>query len=101
MLEADERQQCIMEVNRVLRPNGLVFANFIPFLSGVIGVVSGALHYSDQVDEDNLSLVFESGKFKNNANRGFQERYYSKSKEIESLFSKNGFSKIITRSRLN
>ena len=98
LLEADERQHCITEVNRVLRPNGLVFASFTPFLSGAIGVVSRALHYSDQVDEGNLSLVSESGKFRNNANRGFQEGYYPKSKEIESLFPKSGFPKILTRS---
>jgi S-adenosylmethionine-dependent methyltransferase len=98
LLEADERQKCIAEISRVLKPNGLIFASFIPYLSGAVGVVSRALYFPDQVNCNNLSLVFESGKFINNTNIGFQEGYYAKSDEIEFLFAKNGFSKMVMRS---
>lgn len=98
LLESDERQMCISEVSRILKPNGIVFASFIPYLSGAVGVVDRALYFPDQVDGDNLSFVFKSGKFKNNANRGFQEGYYPTSDEIVELFKKNGFSKIMMRS---
>jgi ubiquinone/menaquinone biosynthesis C-methylase UbiE len=98
LLETSERQQCIGEVSRVLKADGLVFASYIPYLTGAIGVVSRGLYFPDQVNCNNLSLVFESGKFNNNANVGFQEGYFAKSDEIELLFAKNGFSKIVMRS---
>lgn len=98
LLEESERNKCISEVNRVLKPNGIVFASFIPYLSGATGVVSRALFFPDQVNIENLSNVFETGKFHNNADRGFQEGYYPKSSEIEQLFSGHSFSMILLRS---
>lgn len=98
LLEADERNKCITEVSRVLKKNGIVFASFIPYLTGAVGVVSRALYFPNQVDENNLSLVFEKGKFINNADIGFQEGYYPTSQEIDLLFSCNGFSKTLLRS---
>ena len=47
-----------------------------------------------------MEECFESGKFKNLSDKGFQEGYYPKSEEIESLFSANGFEKIMIRSIL-
>ena len=41
-----------------------------------------------------IKEVFNSGKFNNDSNKGFQEGYYPNSKEIEDLFSSNNFSKI-------
>ncbi|HBL85465.1 MAG: hypothetical protein A2Y17_06100 [Clostridiales bacterium GWF2_38_85] len=98
LLESDERNKCVSEVWRVLKPNGIVFASYIPYLSGAIGIVNRAMYFSDQVDINNLEAVFESGKFRNNSNRGFQEGYYPTSNEIEQLFNKNNFTKIILRS---
>jgi len=93
-----ERCSCIMEVKRVLKPNGLVFAAFIPYLSDAIGVTGRMYLTPDQVSVDTLKRVFEHGVFNNNANRGFQEGYYPTSDEIVSLFNENGFSKILLRS---
>jgi len=93
-----ERRSCIMEVKRVLKPNGLVFAAFIPYLSGAIGVAGRMFYFPDQVSVDTLKRVFEHGIFNNNANRGFQEGYYPTSDEIVSLFGENGFSKVGLRS---
>ena len=45
-----------------------------------------------------LSKVFESGKFNNISNKGFQEGYYPTSDEIKKLFEENGFNKLSIRS---
>lgn len=93
-----ERLACVKEVYRILKPNGLVFASFIPYLSGAIGVAGRMFYFPDQVGVETLRKVFNSGIFNNNADRGFQEGYYPPSGEIVSLFSKNGFSKVLLRS---
>lgn len=93
LLEETERVKCIQEINRVLKNNGLVFASFIPYLSGSIAIVDRYFKHPEQVDIENLKTVFEQGKFNNNANSGFQEGYYPTTKEIETLFQNNGFEK--------
>ncbi len=93
LLEEIERNKCIQEVNRVLKKDGLVFASFIPYLSGSIAIVDRYFRHPEQVDIENLKTVFESGKFSNNVTSGFQEGYYPTSKEIENLFESNGFEK--------
>ena len=98
LLEHPERNRCISEVYRVLKPNGAVFASFIPYLSGAAGVISRSMYFPDQVDANSLSAVFETGKFKNNADRGFQEGYFPTSQEIVQLFGENRFTKVFMRS---
>lgn len=98
LLESSERKECISEIRRVLKPNGKVFASFIPYLSGSIAIVDRYFRHPEQVDINNLSEVFNSGKFNNISNKGFQEGYYPSSKEIEELFSNNDFKKITVRS---
>ena len=98
LLEESEREQCITEINRVLKPGGKVFASFIPYLSGSIAILDRYFRHPEQVDINNLSEVFESGKFNNSSDKGFQEGYYPSTKEIEELFSQNGFDKIMIRS---
>lgn len=98
LLEESEREKCLSEVNRVLKPGGKIFASFIPYLSGSIAIVDRYFRHPEQVDINNLSEVFESGKFNNSSDKGFQEGYYPTSNEIENLFAQNGFKKIIIRS---
>lgn len=98
LLEASERKQCIAEVNRVLKPGGIVFATFLPYLSGSVGVVERFFGHPNQVDADTIREVFQSGKFNNLTNAGFQEGYYPTSEEIEELFRNHGFSKQQIRS---
>ncbi|MCL2286703.1 MAG: class I SAM-dependent methyltransferase [Firmicutes bacterium] len=93
-----ERTACIKEVNRVLKPNGTVFASFIPYLSGAIGVASRMFNFPDQVEAETIKKVFDSGIFNNNTDKGFQEGYYPASGEITALFDKHGFSKVLLRS---
>lgn len=98
LLEESERKLCVSEIRRVLKPHGKVFASFIPYLSGSIGIVERYWFHPEQVGIDNLTEVFKSGKFNNLANQGFQEGYYPKSAEIEHLFADNGFEKELLRS---
>lgn len=98
LLDSDERNKCVSEVNRVLKQDGIVFVGFIPYLTGAVGVVTRAFYCPDQVNEHNLSEVFETGRFHNNANVAFQEGYYPESKELEKLFSDHNFSKVLLRS---
>ena len=98
LLENDERQKCVAEVRRVLKPQGKVFASFIPYLSGSIALVSRFCWSPEQVSLETLKEAFNSGKFNNLSDHGFQEGYYPKSEEIETLFVQNGFEKITLRS---
>ncbi len=98
LLEKDEREKCISEVRRVLKTGGIVFAGFIPYLSGSIAIVDRYFGHPNQVNADNLMRVFQYGQFRNLENAGFQEGYYPTSAEIEMLFRQNGFNKLLTRS---
>ena len=98
LLEESERNKCLSEVNRVLKPGGKIFASFIPYLSGSIAIVDRYFRHPEQVDINNLSEVFKSGKFNNSSDKGFQEGYYPTSDEIEKIFAQNGFDKITMRS---
>ena len=94
LLEESERQKCISEVSRVLKNGGLVFASFIPYLSGSIAIVDRYCRHPEQVNKTNLREVFHSGKFTNMDQNGFQEGYYPSSDQIEQLFAKHHFTKI-------
>ncbi len=94
LLEEQERDKCLKEVYRVLKKGGLVFASFIPYLAGSIAIIDRYFRHPEQVNKENLNEVFNTGKFNNSSNKGFQEGYYPTSTEIEELFDKNNFNKI-------
>ncbi len=98
LTEKNEREKCIKEIRRVLKTGGKVFASFIPHLSGSIALVQRFCWSPDQVDINTLEECFNSGKFKNLSDNGFQEGYYPTSEEIENLFAANGFEKQLLRS---
>ena len=98
LTEKDEREKCVGEIRRVLKTGGKVFASFIPHLSGSIALVQRFCWSPDQVDINTLEECFNSGKFKNLSDNGFQEGYYPASEEIENLFAANGFEKQELRS---
>lgn len=93
LLDNVEREKCVKEVYRVLKNDGLVFASFVPYFSGSIAIVDRYFRHPEQVNIRNLEEVFNTGKFNNLINKGFQEGYYPTSIEIEKLFS-NKFDKI-------
>ena len=98
LTEKDEREKCVGEIRRVLKTGGKVFASFIPHLSGSIALVQRFCWSPDQVDINTLEECFNSGKFKNLSDNGFQEGYYPASEEIENLFAASGFEKQQLRS---
>ena len=98
LLEENEREKCVAEINRVLKPGGKVFVSFIPYLSGSIAIIDRLFRHPEQVDLSNLTNVFETGKFNNATEKGFQEGYYPTSNEIEKLFFNEGFKKIAIKS---
>jgi ubiquinone/menaquinone biosynthesis C-methylase UbiE len=98
LTDETERHSCIKEVRRVLKENGVVFAAFIPYLAGAIGTVNRMFNSPEKVNVETLKRVFEHGVFNNLVNWGWQEAYYPTSDELISLFSINGFSKILLRS---
>lgn len=98
LLDEKERESCILEISRILKPNGLVFASFIPYLSGAFGIIDRLFFAPEQVSLEGLLHTFKTGQFQNNANIGFQEGYYPHYLEIEKLFDKFNFKKIIMRS---
>ena len=98
LLEESERKQCLNEVNRVLKKDGIIFASFIPYLSGSIAIIDRYFRHPEQVNEKNLNEVFKTGKFNNMVDKGFQEGYYPTSKEIEELFDICNFEKIDIKS---
>ena len=75
LLEEDERIQCIKELYRVLKKGGLVFASFIPYLSGSTAIIDRYFRHPEQVTINNLKEVFDSGKINNAVTKGFQGCY--------------------------
>ncbi len=96
--EQAERNAAAREIARVLKPEGVVMAAFIPKLAGSIAIVDRFIHRPEQVDTENLDAVFRSGKFSNRSHAGFQEGYYAESAEMEQLFGAHAFETIALRS---
>lgn len=98
LLEDTERHRCVSEISRVLKKGGLVFASFIPYVSGSFGIIDRLFMAPDQVNISNLNRVFETGQFQNNTSTGFQEGYYPSSEELQNLFRSHGFDHQLIRS---
>lgn len=98
LTEAGERNRATKEIARVLKNGGLVLSAFIPYLAGSIAIVERYIHRPEQVDAQRLAEVFNSGRFNNKVDRGFQEGYYAESAEMEALFTKHGIEIVDVRS---
>lgn len=96
LTESDERLVAAKEVSRVVKTNGLVFAAFIPRLSGLSHMIMRAASSPEQVSADSFRKVFETGVFENISNSGFQEAYFSSHREIQDLFAQSGFHHVET-----
>lgn len=92
----EERIKCIKKVERVLKPNGIVFASFIPYLAGSIAIIDRYLRHPEQVTTENLEKVFDNGVFNNANNNGVQEGAYLTITQINNLF--DDFEKLELRS---
>ncbi len=88
---AEDRSQITREISRVLKPGGLVFADFIPRLTGVKWLIERYAADPEQVTAEAFAETYRTGVFRNAAPRGFQEGYYAEADEIRSLFESVGF----------
>ena len=86
LTDVKEREACVSEIRRVLKPGGMVIAGFIPRLAGSIAVVERYCWDSKQVGVHTIGEVFSTGRFHNMASRGFQEGYYATASEMEEMF---------------
>lgn len=94
----DEILTCLSEVARLLKPKGLLFAIFIPWLSGLTGVLERSFYSPDHVNGKVLMNTFQKGIFNNASNCGFQEGSYIKTEDMLTYFSHCGFEKRLLRS---
>jgi S-adenosylmethionine-dependent methyltransferase len=91
LVAESERRQAAREILRVLQPGGLIFAAFIPRVSGVVGLLERAANRPDQVTAETLREAATTGVFHNSSPRGFQEGYYPQLKEVDQLLVTTGF----------
>lgn len=98
LTEEKEREACVSEIRRVLKPGGMVIAGFIPRLAGSIAVVDRYCWDSEQVGAHTIGEVFSTGRFHNMAARGFQEGYYATAIEMEEMFEAYHFKQECIRS---
>jgi S-adenosylmethionine-dependent methyltransferase len=87
------RTQAATEINRVTRSGGLVFTAFMPPIVGVTGLIHRTIVDPLQVAPEAYKRVLDDGEFENSRDRGFQEGWYARSDEIESLFADAGYEK--------
>jgi ubiquinone/menaquinone biosynthesis C-methylase UbiE len=88
----------LIEINRILKPGGQILAIYMPYLSGINGIIERSIRAPEQVDSLVLDEVFKAGIFHNKVNSGFQEGRLLKSNEIENMMEKAGYIKIQIRS---
>jgi ubiquinone/menaquinone biosynthesis C-methylase UbiE len=91
LVSAGERATAVREIERVLRPQGLAFAAFIPRLSGLAGLLERAANTPEQVPPAALTRALDTGVFRNGSESGFQEGYYAEPLEVGALFESAGF----------
>jgi len=91
LIDADERTAAVREIARVLQPDGVVFAAFIPRLSGLAGLLERAALHPEQVPPGTLSAAAQTGIFRNGSDAGFQEGHFADPFEFRRLFEASGF----------
>ncbi|HIJ64483.1 MAG TPA: class I SAM-dependent methyltransferase [Candidatus Hydrogenedentes bacterium] len=92
LTKADERRQASAEIWRVLKDNGLLFAAFIPRLTGLAGLLERVAADPEQVPVESLKDAAATGVFRNPTGHGFQEGYYPEREEMQALMAAAGFS---------
>jgi S-adenosylmethionine-dependent methyltransferase len=91
LVAESERRQAAREILRVLRPGGLVFAAFIPRMSGLVGLLERVANRPEQVTAETLRTAATTGVFHNPSACGFQEGYYAQPGEIDQLLVTTGY----------
>ena len=87
----DDRIRCANDCYRVLNQGGLIFAAFMPWLSGLSHTIWRGANCPGQVSAQSYKRLFESGTFENQRNHGFQEGFFADPKELGAEFESAGF----------
>lgn len=90
-LGPSEARVCLEQVSAKLRPEGLLFAVYMPYELGLRSTLERALFAPDQVDHLNLCQVADTGHFRNNSPSGFQEAHFPRTDDLLRLFSATGY----------
>ncbi len=93
-----EINKCLSNVHRVLKKKGKIFAIYIPWISGLAGIMERAFYAPNHVDPEALTKTYNEGVFNNLSDKGFQEGAYIKTDKMNNLFEQSGFSKLLLRS---
>lgn len=94
LVDPDALDEAAEEVARVLRPDGLVFAQYLPPLSGYVRLLDRAADAPDRVDLDTVDRAFAEGVYRNPADHGYQEAWYAQTHQIAALFAERGFEQL-------
>lgn len=94
----DEISQCLKEVYRVLKPNGTLCAIFIPWITGLTGIIERSFYAPKHVSPEALMNTFDKGIFNNQSEYGFQEGSFLKVDNMVKYFKESGFSQVLLRS---
>ena len=89
-----ERRLAASEAFRVLTFGGLLFASFIPWMSGISDLIRRAAQGRGEVSAQSFADAFTTGCFENQASVGFQEGYYAKSEDLNEVFESVGFAAV-------
>ena len=92
----NEQRAAAREIFRVLKPNGKLFASFIPRWSGLSNLIWRGAHQPGQITPASFRKAFETGVFENQSGKGFQEGFFFRTEDIVRLFESIGFHTIET-----
>jgi S-adenosylmethionine-dependent methyltransferase len=95
---AAEIDACLSQVHRVLKKDGLVFAAYMPWVTGVASIIDRSFIAPNQVDPEILERTFREGVFNNASDSGFQEGMFLKTAALKSHFENADFSELEIRS---
>ena len=90
LVAAEERELASAEITRVCRPGGTILAAFIPYLSGLAGLIERAKHFPEQVPAAVFLDAVATGVFRNPTSTGFQEGFFARPEQMRALFEAAG-----------
>ena len=86
LITDEARHRAASEVSRVLRKGGVVFAAFMPRMTGLKGLISRACTSPNQVSGGAFLNALENGVFINTTDEGFQEANFTTCEQMRGLF---------------
>jgi SAM-dependent methyltransferase len=91
LIQAQEREQSLADIRRVLKPSGLAFLAIIPHLEGLADLIRRAAASPDDGWSEAFAECARSGIFRNPTKKGFQEGFYADPMEFQDWVSCRGF----------